>query len=148
MLLISLCVYLVDCVFYVCTIGINSTDNLAKCGVHLLFSWLSSFPLIFETSSFVQDCSSVCMNYYVSWGLCNSLDVLYRNWTVKRIFCVWSGLEIRLKNIYGLRKSIQCQFLQMCARRLVSFTKDFLNFILTLFSFYFKFENKIWGARL
>lgn len=132
-LLISLCVHLVDCVFYMCTIGINSADNLANYGVHLLSSWLRYFSPIFETSSFLWDWNLVCMSCYISWGLYNSLDVLYRNWMVKRIFCGWSGLgkgflgnqEIRLKDPYNLRKSIQCQFLRMCSRRLISFTKDF-----------------------
>lgn len=104
MLLISLCVHLVDCEFYMCSIGINSTDNLAKCGVPLLSTWLRSFQPIFETSSSLCDCNSVCMNCYVSWGLYDSLDILYRN--CKKDLLCWSGLgkeflrnqEIRFKD--------------------------------------------------
>lgn len=64
---------------------------MAKCAVHLLSNWLSSFQHNFEATSFLWDYSSVHMTYYVSWGLYNSLEVLYSNWTVKRIFCDLSG---------------------------------------------------------
>lgn len=150
-LLISLCVHLVDCEFYMCTIGINSTDNLAKCGVPLLSSWLRSFQPIFETSSLLWDCNSLCINCHVSWGLYDSLDVLYRNWMVKRFFCGWSGLgkgslrnrEIRVKDTYSLRKYIQCQYLKMCTRRLANSTKDLK------FSFTFVFLLvQIWKQNL